>query len=301
MENKTVMAIEKAKKVLGRHPHPDWLVKVLGITRGEAIKALVDNGWKPPIVEPIPPQAPDNVDTAPAPQGLHIIPSHIVRGGLGALAILATVREFGYALDYFGGFGGVIMALLISGGSTILPQASALLWPKRGASYKALAIITLLVSLLVLCSSIFVTTSGLWKAQTQTTAETRDIKAEAEAQALEEITQGINRQLTDKRVDLETSRARASTLKGWQLAQEVKRSDSLSRDITALETRLEARRLELSTAIAKAGVRVRGSLVEKSGETVELWFNLAISTLIALIGPLAFSASLWGGLDKPND
>jgi uncharacterized membrane protein len=293
MENKTLRAISMAKEKLGRHPHPDWLVKVLGISQGEAVKALVADGWKPP-----------KVDTAPKPQpqstkaDFHLLPSHIVRGGLGALAILATMREFGYVFDYFGGFGGVIMALLISGGSTILPQATALLWPKRGTTYKALALISLVVSLLVLCSSIYITTSGLWKAQTVEQVETRDITAEVEAQGLAEITRGLERQIQDKRGDLKASRARSTSLDGWQLALEVKRGDLLAKELTALETRLESRMVELSTAQAKAGQRARGSLVEKTGETVELWFSIGISAVIALIGPLAFSASLWGGLEK---
>jgi hypothetical protein len=285
-------AIELAKEKLGRHPHPDWLVKVLGISQGDAVKALVADGWKPPT-----PQAPQRVATAPKPD-LHLLPSHIVRGGLGALSVLATIREFGYVFDYFGGFGGVIMALLISGGSTILPQATALLWPKRGTTYKALAVISLVVSLLVLSSSIYITTAGLWKAQTTAQVETRDIVAEVEAQGLDDIIQGIERQIKDKRADLETSRGRSNALEGWQLAVEVKRGDLLAKELTALETRLEGRRIELSTAKAKASQRARGSLVEKTGETVELWFSIGISAVIALIGPLAFSASLWGGLEK---
>lgn len=297
MDQKVRQAIDHAKAHLGKHPHPDWLVKVLGISEEEARAALVEDGWKDPRPRKEP--APQSPETAPRPRwklDFHALPVHLVRWGLLALAGLATAREFGYSMDYFQyGAGGLIMALLISGGSTILPQAVAVLWPKRGIGYKLLGAGAFILGFLVLCASIYITTAGLWKQQTQAVEESRDQGAEAQARELEAIIEALGKQVERKSGELQESRGKARTLEGWAATVETRKGDALSRELTDLENRLEGRRLELAQT---AGVlRVRGSLTEKAGEAVEVVVSITLSAIIALIGPLALGAALWGGLD----
>lgn len=289
MDNKVKVAIDRARAHLGRLPHPDWLVKVLGISQEEAREAIREETG-----EPAP--APDNSTLKP-PLDLHRLPSHLVRFGLLGLAVLATMREFGYTLDYFGGLGGVIMALLISGGSTVLPQAVAILWPKRGAGFKLLGASAFILGLGVLVASTYITTSGMYRQQTETREAQTDQGAESQARELEAIIQGLERQIETKARDLETSRGRV--LEGWALTLETRRGDAIAQELTDLETRLESRRLELSGT--EAVIRVRGDFQQAAGEGVEIGMAVLMSAIISLVGPLALAASLWGGLDTPGD
>jgi hypothetical protein len=220
---------------------------------------------------------------------------------MGVLAILGTIREFSYVLGFFatfeGGLSALIMALMVSGGTTVLPQAVAVLWP-GGGGRKALGVAAGFLGLSMLLVSGWATVNSLYNAQGQRQEAGSDRAALEQDSQLRAIIEDLEADLKAKRKDLENSRAMLDTLKAgtWQHSQERARGDRIAGEIQGLQVRIEGRRLEV--AGTAGAISERAELVKELGQGWELTMAVVMAGIVTLIGPVALGVALWGGLDK---